>query len=74
MEIAVNHFQAQCLQIFSALQSNQEEVIITADGKPIAKIIPFSPKKSVLFGRMSGTAKIIGDIEQPLDEVWNAEQ
>jgi antitoxin (DNA-binding transcriptional repressor) of toxin-antitoxin stability system len=74
MEITVNQFQTQCLQIFNALQSNQEEVIITANGMPIAKIIPFAPKKPVLFGRMSGTAKIIGDIEQPLAEVWDAEQ
>jgi antitoxin (DNA-binding transcriptional repressor) of toxin-antitoxin stability system len=74
MEIAVNHFQAQCLQIFNVLQATQEEIIITANGMPIAKIIPFALKKSVLFGRMSGTAKIIGDIEQPLEEIWDAEQ
>ena len=74
MEIAVNHFQAECLKIFSALETLEEEVIITQAGKPIAKVVPFLPKKTVLFGRMAGTGKIIGNIEEPLGEIWDAEQ
>jgi antitoxin (DNA-binding transcriptional repressor) of toxin-antitoxin stability system len=73
MEVAINHFQNQYLQIFNALQTSQEEVIVTENGHPIAKIIPFPTQKAVLFGRMAGTAKILGDIEQPLGEIWNAE-
>lgn len=74
MEITVNHFQDKCSQIFSTLQFNQEEVIITANGLPIAKIIPFIAKKPVLFGRMLGTAEIVGDIEQSIAETWDAER
>ena len=74
MQVAVNQFQTQFLQIFNTLQNNQEEIIITDNGNPIAKIIPFMAKKTSLFGRMSGTATIVGDIEQPIAENWDAEQ
>lgn len=74
MEIAVNHFQTECLKILSTIETLEEEVIITQAGKPIAKIVPFLPKKTVLFGRMTGTGKIIGNIEEPLGETWNVEQ
>ncbi len=74
MQIAINQFQHQCLQIFSTLQTSSEEIVITDNGKPIAKIVPFAAQKSPLFGRMSGTATILSDIEQPLAETWNVEQ
>ena len=52
-----------------------EEIIITKNGKPVAKLTPHmrQPKKS-WFGADRGKIIIHGDLDEPVDVVWEAEQ
>ena len=49
----------------------QTEVVLTEDGEPVARVIPV---KNPLRGPMYGTVTFLGDIVEPLDEEWEAEQ
>ena len=46
---------------------------ITKRGKPIAQLTPIEPKpETALFGYMTDTATITGDIIAPIGEPWSA--
>ena len=49
----------------------QTEVVLTEDGQPVARVIPVG---NSLRGPMYRTVTFLGDIVEPLDEEWNAEQ
>jgi hypothetical protein len=34
--------------------------------------IPIEEEKGSLFGKMEGATPILGDIEAPIDEIWDA--
>jgi antitoxin (DNA-binding transcriptional repressor) of toxin-antitoxin stability system len=58
--ISVNRFSEQCLQILDNLHS--DGIVVTKDGKDVAKLIPIKSKSSALIGSMRGKIKITGDI------------
>jgi len=55
------------------VEQERTEVIITKRGKPVAKLVPFTAEVPPIFGFMAGTGVILGDIEAPSSELWNAE-
>ena len=74
MEMTAIEFKSKCLELMDSIKDNHEIVVITKDGKPVAKLIPVDEKpKSSLFGFMKGSVKINGDIISPINVKWNAE-
>ncbi|HLP48023.1 MAG TPA: type II toxin-antitoxin system prevent-host-death family antitoxin [Candidatus Kapabacteria bacterium] len=74
MQLTAVEFKSKCLELMDQVEENHEEVIITRDGKPVAKLIPVEEEiEHPLFGFMKGTVKIKGDIITPLDEKWEVE-
>lgn len=69
--IAISKFKATCLALLDRVNKTGEPLLITKRGKPVAQVTPppppEPPKKSA-FGCMAGTAKILGDIVEPLGE------
>ncbi len=57
------------------VQESHEEVVITKDGSPIAKLVPYEElvEGVNLFGYMKGSVKINDDILKPIDEKWYAD-
>jgi prevent-host-death family protein len=47
-----------------------EEVLIARDGKVVAKLVRAEPQKRAKFGFAKGSAKIIGDINDPMPDDW----
>jgi len=69
MQLTTVEFQSKCLELMEHVKENHEEVIITKDGKPVAKLISVEEETAgPLFGFMKGTVKINGDIFAPLNE------
>jgi prevent-host-death family protein len=59
--IAASKFKAQCLAILDSV--DQEGVIITKRGKPVARLLPVDGgNDGHLIGALKGTLKISGDI------------
>jgi prevent-host-death family protein len=75
--MAAGKFKAQCLAVLDEVKMKREEVVVTKNGKPYAKMIPLDeqdedPLAVFRFGR----GRIVGDILAPVDAVedWDAEK
>jgi prevent-host-death family protein len=65
--IAAGMFKAKCLAIMDEVQAKREPVIITKNGKPVARLEPIiDEEQDPIFGFLKGKMEIIGDIESPI--------
>jgi prevent-host-death family protein len=72
-EIAAGKFKATCLRLMDEVQSTRVPLIITKNGKPVAKLVPADEPVKDIFGFMRGMIEIVGDIESPAPlEDWDA--
>jgi len=53
-------FKEQCLAILDDV--DEEGIVITKRGKPVAKLIPIRAESSELIGKLKGRVTIVGDI------------
>jgi prevent-host-death family protein len=72
--IKASEFKAKCLQLMDEVNNSGKEIIITKNGKPVSKLVPFNTKPSTLFGAHQDQIVIHGDIIAPLDVAWEAAQ
>lgn len=71
-------FAARCLELLDELAEHGGEIVITKDGRPVARLTPCpeppkprgDPKQ--FFGADRGRIRILGDILEPIDVVWEA--
>jgi prevent-host-death family protein len=75
MRIAAGKFKIHCLKLMDDVRKNHEEIIITKRGKPVARLVPIGDiTPAPLFGYLKNSVTISGDIVQPLEESWDAQQ
>lgn len=72
-KIPASKFKAECLKIIDEVQQKKIHVIITKRNIPVAELVPIEKTKRPSFGWMKGTGKILGDIIEPIDEIWDAD-
>lgn len=65
-------FKANCLALMDKVQETGEFVVITKHGKPVAKLVPAERERRNMWGDLAGTVKILGDIESPVRDDWEA--
>ena len=70
--IKASEFKAKCLKLMDEVAETGEEIIITKNGKPVAKLTAHREKPKSLYGLGRGRMKIIGDIISPIDVEWEA--
>jgi prevent-host-death family protein len=58
-------FKARCLKVMNDVQSTREPVVITKNGRPVAKLVPADTPPANIFGCMKGEVEIVGDIVSP---------
>ena len=64
LAIAAGQFKARCLAILDEVARTGKEVIVTKRGKPVAKVVPITPAKSI-----EGSVLACDDILSPaIDE------
>jgi prevent-host-death family protein len=68
-----SEFKAKCLKLMDEVSESGEEIVITKNGKPVAKLVPHREKPESWFGRDRDKIKILGDIISPIDVEWEAE-
>jgi prevent-host-death family protein len=73
-QIAAGEFKAKCLRLLDDVEKTRKEIVITKRGRAVARLLPVEDEKPVLFGRMKGTGKILGDIVGPTGERWDANE
>ena len=70
--MAISHFKAHALKIIDQLSHNNESIIVTKRGKPLALITPYDDSAKVTKpGQLSDTLVFEEDIVSPLGEdMW----
>jgi len=71
--VKASEFKAKCLSLMDEVATNDESIIITKNGKPISKLIPYYHKPDTLFGLHHGVIKSHDSLIAPVSESWNAE-
>ena len=73
LAIAAGEFKTKCLRLLDEVQRSRREIVVTKRGKPVARLVPVDEEQPSIFGRMSGTGKILGDVVESTGENWSAE-
>ena len=72
--IKASEFKAKCLKLMDEVAETGEEIVITKNGKPVAKLTAYRERPKTLFGIDRGKYEIIGDLDDAfLDVDWDAE-
>ena len=65
-----SEFKAKCLKLMDEVAESGEEIVITKNGKPVAKLAPHRERPKAPFGRDRDKIKILGDIVSPMPAEW----
>ena len=65
--MAAGKFKATCLAVMDEVQAKREPVVITKNGKPVAKLVPIlTEERDPIFGFYKGKLEIHGDVVSPI--------
>ena len=70
--IKASEFKARCLKLMDEVADSGAEYVITKNGRPVSRLVPYRKKPKSLFGIDRGRLEILGDIDEPLDVTWEA--
>ncbi len=73
IEISAAEFKATCLKLMDEVKEKHMRVVIKKRGKVVAELVPPQSDKPSLFGLLQGAAVTEGDIMEPLNVTWEAE-
>ncbi len=68
-----SEFKAKCLQLMDEVADGGGEIVITKNGRPLSRLVPYREAPRSLFGAGRDRMKIVGDIISPVDVEWEAE-
>ncbi len=72
MKVSKSKLKSQLLEFLRLVESNDEEIIVTDRGRPVAKISKYRevPPTKELFQDLRGRVKYLEDITTPTVEEW----
>lgn len=71
--IKASEFKAKCLKLMDQVAEEGCQIIITKNGRPISRLVPYRERPKSLFGIDKGRIEILGDIIEPMDAGWEAD-
>lgn len=71
-EMEASEFKAKCLQLMDEVAATGESVVITKNGKPVSRLVPYVDKPKSLFGIHRRAVEITGDVVSPVEVDWEA--
>lgn len=71
--IKASEFKASCLRLMDEVAESGDEIVITKNGRPTARLVPYRKRFRDWFGADRGSIEIMGDIISPVDVEWEAE-
>lgn len=70
--IKASEFKARCLKLMDEVADTGESIVVTKNGNPVARLVPYRQRHDTLFGALKGSIEVRGDIVAPLDVEWEA--
>ena len=68
--IKASEFKARCLKLMDEVAESGNEIVITKNGRPVSRIVPYRNKPQMFFGRHRDKIRILGDIVSPMPAKW----
>ena len=65
-------FKAKCLKLTDAVGESGNKIVITRNGRPVSRLVPYRNKPKAPFGRDRDRIRILGDIIEPVEMEWEA--
>lgn len=72
--IKASVFKAKCLHLMDVVNQSGEEIVITKNGIPVSRLVPYRKQADTLFGLHKGSVKSNDDLLEPVGEAWSVEQ
>jgi prevent-host-death family protein len=69
--IKASVFKAKCLHLMDFVNESGEEIVITKNGIPVSRLVPYRKYPSSLFGLHKEKVKSRDDLLAPIDERWD---
>lgn len=66
--IMASEFKAKCLKIMDDVAASGEEVVVTKNGVPVGKFVPYTRKPNTLQGLHAGLVRVGDDLIAPSGE------
>lgn len=70
--ITASEFKEKCLELMDEVAETGEEIVVTKNGRPVAKLTPYREVPDFIFGRYQDKIIIHGDIVSPMPPEWFA--
>ena len=67
-----SEFKAKCLQLMDEVAASGTSIVITKNGNPVSRLVPYRTRPASLFGALRGSVKVTGDIVAPVEVEWEA--
>ena len=68
--IKASEFKATCLKLMDEVAESGEEIVITKNGRPVSRLVPYRRKPGLWFGRNRDNIQVKGDIVSPMPPEW----
>ena len=65
-----SEFKATCLKLMDEVAKTGEEIVITKNGRPVSRLVPYRESPGLGFGRNRDAIRIRGDIVSPMPPEW----
>ncbi len=72
--IKASEFKATCLKLMDEVAESGAGVVITKNGKPVSRLVPYRERPKSLYGCFAGEIRILGDIMSPVLDEWDEER
>jgi len=72
--IMASEFKAKCLKIMDEVATSGEEVVVTKNGVPVGKFVPYRRRPKSLRGLHAGQVRAGDDLIAPTGEPWDADR
>ena len=68
--IKASEFKAKCLKLMDEVADSGGEIVITKNGRPVSRLVPYRDKSKMRFGAERDNIQILGDIVSPMPAEW----
>lgn len=72
--VKASEFKAKCLHLMDLVNESGEEIIITKNGKPVSRLVPYRKYPASLFGLHKEKIQSHKDLIAPIDVQWTADE
>lgn len=71
-EMEASEFKAKCLKLMDEVAETGVGVVITKNGKPVSRLVPYVERPKTLFGIHRDSVKLGKETLSPVDVTWEA--